>query len=81
MTGARYRKAGVDIEAGEAAVGLLRTGSGLDTSTFAQGVAVDDADSSVRILATTDGVGTKTLLAASLGRQMAGMAERQTRRT
>ena len=68
MTGARYRKAGVDIEAGEAAVGLLRTGSGLDTSTFAQGVAVDDADPSVRILATTDGVGTKTLLAASLGR-------------
>lgn len=68
MTGARYRKAGVDIEAGEAAVGLLRTGTGLDTSAFAQGVAADDADPSVRMLATTDGVGTKTLLAASLDR-------------
>lgn len=68
MTGARYRKAGVDIEAGEAAVGLLRTGTGLDTNAFAQGVAADDADPSVRTLATTDGVGTKTLLAASLDR-------------
>ena len=68
MTGGRYRKAGVDIEAGAAAVGLLRTGSGLDTDAFAQGVAADEADPSVRTLATTDGVGTKTLLAASLDR-------------
>lgn len=68
MTGAQYRQAGVDIEAGEAAAGLLRTGSGLDTRAFAQGVAWDEADGSVRTLATTDGVGTKTLLAASLGR-------------
>lgn len=68
MTGAQYRKAGVDIEAGEAAAGLLRSGSGLDTNAFAQGVAAGDADASARTLATTDGVGTKTLLAASLGR-------------
>lgn len=68
MTGSQYRNAGVDIDAGEAAAGLLRTGSGLDTRAFAQGVELDAADGAVRALATTDGVGTKTLLAASLGR-------------
>ena len=68
MTGSQYRNAGVDIDAGETAAGLLRTGSGLDTHAFAQGVALDAADGAVRMLATTDGVGTKTLLAASLGR-------------
>lgn len=68
MRAAQYRKAGVDIEAGEAAASLLSRGTGLDTAAFAQGVTTHNGDAALQTLATTDGVGTKTLLAAAIGR-------------
>ncbi len=68
MNEARYRKAGVDIRAGQATTHLLHTRSGLDTLPFAQGIRLHPSREPRGLIATTDGIGTKTLLAATLGR-------------
>lgn len=74
----RYRDAGVDIEAGEQAVALMKAavqstygpevlaGIGAFGGLY-EAAAVRAADDTI-LVASTDGVGTKTLLAARLGR-------------
>lgn len=78
MGSLRYRDAGVDIEAGEQAVALMKAavqstygpevlaGIGAFGGLY-EAAAVRAADDTI-LVASTDGVGTKTLLAAQLGR-------------
>ncbi len=68
MTGSRYKDAGVDIDAATRAVDLLQAQSRLETRRFAHGVPLQQNDAPCELVATTDGVGTKTLLAVELGR-------------
>jgi phosphoribosylformylglycinamidine cyclo-ligase len=71
-----YTGAGVNVEAGERAVELLKgrvgTGDGLDLLTgigaFASAVALPGGYREPVLVSATDGVGTKTAIAAALGR-------------
>lgn len=68
MTESRYKEAGVDIDAGARAVDLIQAQSRLETQRFAHGIPLPHDAAPCTLVATTDGVGTKTLLAAELGR-------------
>jgi phosphoribosylformylglycinamidine cyclo-ligase len=62
-----YAQAGVDVEAGEVAVSLIRSAAAL-TGEFASILAIPAGYKDPLIVSATDGVGTKTDLARRLGR-------------
>jgi phosphoribosylformylglycinamidine cyclo-ligase len=76
VTAARYRDAGVDIEAGEEAVRRIRDAVrstfgphvATDVGAFAGAVTVPGGDPDTHLVASMDGVGTKLKVAAAAGR-------------
>jgi phosphoribosylformylglycinamidine cyclo-ligase len=68
MTRTAYAQAGVDVDAGERAVALMREHARSMTGEFASIAAVPPGMVEPLVVSATDGVGTKTELARRLGR-------------
>lgn len=68
MTRTAYARAGVDVDAGERAVALLRAHARTLSGEFASIAAVPAGMVAPLVISATDGVGTKTDLARRLGR-------------
>jgi len=76
MTAESYRRAGVDVAAGEIAVDRIREGAEAtftaevltNLGSFAAGVAIPAGMIDPVLVSATDGVGTKTAIASALGR-------------
>jgi phosphoribosylformylglycinamidine cyclo-ligase len=68
MTRAAYAQAGVDVDAGERAVALMRRNARSLSGEFASITAVPPGMREPLVVSATDGVGTKTAIARRLGR-------------